>query len=224
MKWQYDPKPPGRGKGGGLLRPRQPRRRLRRRHALLQYPRRSNHRARRRHRPAEMDHAARRHQQGRDDDDGAARRQGQGPRRQQRRRVRRARLADGARRCVRSGRLARLQHRPGQDVLIGPNFKPFYEGDRGKDLGITTWPGEGWRTGGGTVWGWISYDPELDLIFYGASNPGPWNPEQRPGDNKWTTGDVRAGVPTPAKRSGPTRPARTISSTTTASTSWCSPT
>jgi lanthanide-dependent methanol dehydrogenase len=76
---------------------------------------------------------------------------------------------------------------PDRDVLIGPNFKPFYESDRGKDLGITTWPGEGWRTGGGTVWGWISYDPGLDLIFYGASNPGPWNPEQRPGDNKWTT-------------------------------------
>jgi PQQ-dependent dehydrogenase (methanol/ethanol family) len=76
---------------------------------------------------------------------------------------------------------------PDKDVLIGPNFKPFYEGDRGTDLGITTWPGEGWRTGGGTVWGWLSYDPELDLIFYGASNPGPWNPDQRPGDNKWTT-------------------------------------
>ena len=76
---------------------------------------------------------------------------------------------------------------PDTDVLIGPNFKPFYESDRGTDLGITTWPGEGWRTGGGTVWGWISYDPDLDLILYGTSNPGPWNPEQRPGDNKWTT-------------------------------------
>jgi PQQ-dependent dehydrogenase (methanol/ethanol family) len=76
---------------------------------------------------------------------------------------------------------------PDTDVLIGPDFKPFYEGDRGKDLGITTWPGEGWRTGGGTVWGWISYDPELDLILYGTANPGPWNAEQRPGDNKWTT-------------------------------------
>ena len=77
---------------------------------------------------------------------------------------------------------------PDKDVLIGANFKPFYATDRGKDLGITTWPGEGWRTGGGTVWGWISYDPELDLVFYGTSNPGPWNPEQRPGDNKWTAG------------------------------------
>jgi PQQ-dependent dehydrogenase (methanol/ethanol family) len=77
---------------------------------------------------------------------------------------------------------------PDTDVLIGPSFKPFYATDRGTDLGITTWPGEGWRTGGGTVWGWISYDPELDLIYYGTANPGPWNPEQRPGDNKWTAG------------------------------------
>jgi PQQ-dependent dehydrogenase (methanol/ethanol family) len=77
---------------------------------------------------------------------------------------------------------------PDKDVLIGPNFKPFYEADRGTDLGMTTWPGEQWRTGGGTVWGWISYDPDLDLLYYGTANPGPWNPDQRPGDNKWTAG------------------------------------
>ena len=77
---------------------------------------------------------------------------------------------------------------PDKDVLIGPNFKPHYDSDRGTDLGISTWPGESWRTGGGTVWGWISYDAELDLIYYGTANPGPWNPEQRPGDNKWTAG------------------------------------
>ena len=77
---------------------------------------------------------------------------------------------------------------PDRDVLIGPGFKPFYASDRGNDLGITTWPGDGWRTGGGTVWGWISYDEALDLIYYGTSNPGPWNPDQRPGDNKWTAG------------------------------------
>lgn len=34
--------------------------------------------------------------------------------------------------------------------------------------------------------GGISYDPELDLIYYGTGNPGPWNPDQRKGDNKWT--------------------------------------
>jgi len=77
---------------------------------------------------------------------------------------------------------------PDSDCLIGPEFKPFYEQDRGRDLGVSSWPPEAWKTGGGTVWGWISYDPESNLIFYGTANPGPWNPDQRPGDNKWTCG------------------------------------
>jgi lanthanide-dependent methanol dehydrogenase len=77
---------------------------------------------------------------------------------------------------------------PDADCLIGANFKPFYEQDRGKDLGVQTWPPDQWQIGGGTVWGWISYDPELNLIYYGTANPGPWNPDQRPGDNKWTSG------------------------------------
>jgi lanthanide-dependent methanol dehydrogenase len=75
---------------------------------------------------------------------------------------------------------------PDKDVLIGPRFKPFYPMDQGTDRGVKTWPPEAWKTGGGTVWGWISYDPETNLIFHGTGNPGPWNPEQRPGDNKWT--------------------------------------
>lgn len=74
---------------------------------------------------------------------------------------------------------------PDRDVLIGPNFKPFYKKDQGKDLGVTSWPPDAWKLGGGTVWGWISYDPETDLIFYGTGNPGVWNPDMRPGDNKW---------------------------------------
>jgi PQQ-dependent dehydrogenase (methanol/ethanol family) len=77
---------------------------------------------------------------------------------------------------------------PDSDVLIGPRFKPFYAGDRGSDLGIHSWPGDAWKRGGGTVWGWISYDPELNLIYYGTANPGPLNADQRPGDNKWTAG------------------------------------
>jgi PQQ-dependent dehydrogenase (methanol/ethanol family) len=73
-----------------------------------------------------------------------------------------------------------------KDVLIGANFKPFYEDHRGKDLGQKSWQGDQWKIGGGTVWGWISYDPALDLVYYGTGNPGPWNPDMRPGDNKWT--------------------------------------
>jgi lanthanide-dependent methanol dehydrogenase len=89
-----------------------------------------------------------------------------------------------------SGRIAWRAYStgPDKDVLIGPGFKPFYASDRGKDLGVSSWPPGAWKTGGGTVWGWISYDPELDLIYYGTGNPGPWNPDQRPGDNKWTSG------------------------------------
>ncbi len=76
---------------------------------------------------------------------------------------------------------------PDKDVLIGANFKPFYEADRTKDLGVKSWQGEQWKIGGGAAWSWVSYDPDLDLIYYGTSNPGPWNPDQRPGDNKWTS-------------------------------------
>lgn len=77
---------------------------------------------------------------------------------------------------------------PDRDVLIGANFQPFYAQDRGTDLGVSSWPPDAWKIGGGTVWGWISYDPELNLIYHGSGNPGPWNPDQRPGDNKWTSG------------------------------------
>ena len=76
---------------------------------------------------------------------------------------------------------------PDSSVLIGPRFKPFYPKDKGKDLGVSTWVGDQWTIGGGTVWGWVTYDPQTDLIYYGAANPGPWNPDQRPGDNKWTS-------------------------------------
>jgi alcohol dehydrogenase (cytochrome c) len=77
---------------------------------------------------------------------------------------------------------------PDSDVLIGPRFKPFYDSDKGTDLGVLTWPPDAWRQGGGSVWGWLSYDPELNLVYYGTGNPGPWNANQRPGDNKWTAG------------------------------------
>lgn len=78
--------------------------------------------------------------------------------------------------------------RPDDEVLIGADFRPFYDSDKGKDLGVTSWPPEAWKIGGGNVWGWLSYDPEANLLFYGTANPGPWNPHQRPGDNKWTAG------------------------------------
>lgn len=56
----------------------------------------------------------------------------------------------------------------------------------GKDSSLKTWEGDQWKLGGGTTWGWYTYDPELDLLYYGTGNPGTWNPTQRPGDNKYS--------------------------------------
>ena len=56
----------------------------------------------------------------------------------------------------------------------------------GKDSSLKTWTGDQWKTGGGCTWGWYSYDPELNLVYYGSGNPSTWNPKQRPGDNKWS--------------------------------------
>ncbi len=56
----------------------------------------------------------------------------------------------------------------------------------GADSSLKTWQGDQWKIGGGTTWGWYSYDPKLNLIYYGSGNPSTWNPVQRPGDNKWS--------------------------------------
>ncbi len=77
---------------------------------------------------------------------------------------------------------------PDKDVLIGPRFKPFYSQYKAQDLGVKSWPPDAWKIGGGGMWGWISFDPELNAIYYGTANPGPWNAEMRPGDNYWTCG------------------------------------
>ncbi|HXC75824.1 MAG TPA: methanol/ethanol family PQQ-dependent dehydrogenase [Candidatus Acidoferrum sp.] len=56
----------------------------------------------------------------------------------------------------------------------------------GQDSSVKTWQGDQWKIGGGTTWGWYSYDPQLNLVYYGSGNPSTWNPSQRPGDNKWS--------------------------------------
>lgn len=73
------------------------------------------------------------------------------------------------------------------EVRIGGDFKPYYSWMKGKDLGISTWPPGMWKNGGASVWGWISYDPDLKEIYYGTSNPSPRVPAQRPGYNLWSS-------------------------------------
>ncbi|MBX6320501.1 MAG: methanol/ethanol family PQQ-dependent dehydrogenase [Rhodospirillaceae bacterium] len=75
---------------------------------------------------------------------------------------------------------------PDSDTLLDPEKTTFLGKPVGKDSGMNTWEGDQWKLGGGTTWGWYSYDPELDLFYYGSGNPGTWNPRQRPGDNRWS--------------------------------------
>ena len=56
--------------------------------------------------------------------------------------------------------------------------------------GNETWPGETWRTGGASIWITGSFDPELNLTYWGTGNPGPWIGDQRPGDNLYTNSVV----------------------------------
>ncbi|MCL1962629.1 MAG: methanol/ethanol family PQQ-dependent dehydrogenase [Desulfovibrionaceae bacterium] len=56
----------------------------------------------------------------------------------------------------------------------------------GKDSSLKTWKGDQWKIGGGTTWGWYSYDKATNSLYYGSGNPSTWNPSQRPGDNKWS--------------------------------------
>ena len=74
---------------------------------------------------------------------------------------------------------------PDSDTLMGADTTHLGK-SVGKDSGLTTWEGDQWKIGGGTTWGWYSYDPDLNLVYYGTGNPSTWNPIQRPGDNRWS--------------------------------------
>ena len=79
---------------------------------------------------------------------------------------------------------------PDTEMLIDPSKTMTWTNGKmapvGKDSSLKSWQGDQWKIGGGTTWGWYSYDPELNLVYYGTGNPSTWNPAQRPGDNKWS--------------------------------------
>ncbi len=75
---------------------------------------------------------------------------------------------------------------PDSDTLIDPVKTTHLGKPVGKNSSTATWEGDQWKIGGGTTWGWYSYDPETNLVYYGSGNPSTWNPTQRPGDNKWS--------------------------------------
>ncbi len=75
---------------------------------------------------------------------------------------------------------------PDDMILLDPQKTTSLGKPVGKDSSLKTWQGDQWKIGGGPTWGYMSYDPELNLFYYGSGNPGTWNPVQRPGDNKWS--------------------------------------
>jgi len=75
---------------------------------------------------------------------------------------------------------------PDDQTLMDPEKTTHLGEPVGVDSGTATWEGDQWKIGGGTTWGWYSYDPELNLMYYGTGNPSTWNPVQRPGDNRWS--------------------------------------
>jgi lanthanide-dependent methanol dehydrogenase len=79
---------------------------------------------------------------------------------------------------------------PDAEMLMDPEKTMTWTNGKmapvGKDSSLKTWQGDQWKIGGGTTWGWYSYDPQENLMYYGSGNPSTWNPSQRPGDNKWS--------------------------------------
>jgi alcohol dehydrogenase (cytochrome c) len=73
------------------------------------------------------------------------------------------------------------------DARTGKEVWRFYTIPGPGEPGHDTWKGDAWKTGGGSIWVTGSYDPALNLTYWGVGNPAPdWNPDQRPGDNLYS--------------------------------------
>jgi PQQ-dependent dehydrogenase (methanol/ethanol family) len=89
---------------------------------------------------------------------------------------------------IKTGKMAWRAYSEGPDdsLLVDPEKTTSLGKPIGANSSTDTWKGDQWKTGGGCTWGWYSYDPELNMVYYGSGNPSTWNPKQRPGDNKWS--------------------------------------
>jgi alcohol dehydrogenase (cytochrome c) len=85
------------------------------------------------------------------------------------------------------------------DAKTGKEAWRFYTIPGPGEPGHETWKGDAWKTGGGSIWVTPSYDPALNLTYWGVGNPGPdWNSDQRPGDNLYTDSVVALDADTGA--------------------------
>jgi alcohol dehydrogenase (cytochrome c) len=77
------------------------------------------------------------------------------------------------------------------DVETGKEIWRFYTVPAPLQPGNETWSGDSWKTGGGGIWQIGSYDPELNLTYWGTGNPFPaGDGRTRPGDNLYTESAV----------------------------------
>ena len=73
------------------------------------------------------------------------------------------------------------------DAENGRTLWRRYTVPAGGEKGSETWGGDSWKYGGGSAWVTGSYDPELNLVYWGVGNPAPdWDGSARPGDNLYT--------------------------------------
>ena len=70
---------------------------------------------------------------------------------------------------------------PDSDILVDPEKTTMLGKPVGKDSSLKTWNGDQWKIGGGSTWGYMAFDPALNLMYYGTGNPSTWNPSQRAG-------------------------------------------
>jgi alcohol dehydrogenase (cytochrome c) len=85
------------------------------------------------------------------------------------------------------------------DARTGKEAWRFYTIPGPGENGHDTWKGDAWKNGGGSIWVTGSFDPDLNLTYWGVGNPGPdWNPDQRPGDNLYTDSVVALDADTGA--------------------------
>jgi len=74
----------------------------------------------------------------------------------------------------------------GYDAMTGKHLWRTYTIPAKGEPGSETWEGDSELTGGGSSWVTGTYDPDLDLVYWGVGNPAPWNPRARKGDNLFT--------------------------------------
>ena len=72
------------------------------------------------------------------------------------------------------------------DAKTGEHLWRTYTIPAKGEAGSETWEGDSALTGGGSSWVTGTYDPELDLVYWGIGNPAPWNARARKGDNLFT--------------------------------------